>query len=256
MAIRQSTGLRNFLGAYGSYKQAFTGGRLMIYSGSQPASADDAPSGTLLVTVTLASGAWTAETRGFATTELTGGGSGSVGTLVANGIEIMGSLTNFNGSLAQTAADIVAKINAYQRLVNGLYAEVPSGAIIKVWAPLGSGTAWNTKDITAGTLTTITVTDTDFGSGVAAVAGLTFSYSGSGALTKSGTWSGVGLADGTAGWFRLVGPLTDTYASSAVLHRLDGNVSTSGANLNLASTTISTGATTTIDTFTITVPAS
>jgi hypothetical protein len=187
---------------------------------------------------------------------LTGGGAGSVGTLVANGIEIMGSLTSFNGSLAQTAADIVAKINAFQRYQNGLYAEVPSGAIIKVWAPLGSGTAWNTKDITAGTLTTITVTDTDFGSGVAAVNGLTFSYSGSGALTKSGVWSGVGLADGTAGWFRLVGPLTDTYASSTTLHRLDGNVSTSGANLNLASTTISTGATTTIDTFTITVPAS
>lgn len=255
MAIRQSTGLRNFLAAYGGYKQAFTGGKLLIYSGSQPAAADDAPTGTLLVTITLASATWTAETRGFATTELTGGGSGSVGTLVANGLEIMGSLTSFNGSLATTAADIVAKINAFQQYQKGLYAEVPSGAIIKVWAPLGSGTSWNTKDITAGTLTTITVTDTDFASGVAAVGGLTFSYSASGALTKSGTWSGVGTTAGTAGWFRLQSCLADAGTSSTTAIRLDGNVATSGANLNLASTSITVGATTTVDTFTITVPA-
>lgn len=255
MAIRQSTALRDYINSGGSYKTAFTGGVLKIYSGAQPATADTAYSGTLLVTVTLASGAWTAETRGFATCELTGGGAGSVGTLVCNGLEVMGSLTSFASTLAGTAAAIVAKVNAFQQYQHGLTAEVPSGAIIKIWAPMGSGTAWNTKDITAGTLTTITVTDTDFGSGVAAVNGLTFGASSAGVLAKSGTWSGVGLADGTAGWFRLYSCLTDAGALSTTLIRLDGNVSTSGANLNLASTTITTAATTTIDTFSITVPA-
>jgi len=131
MAIRQSTGLRNFLNNYGSYKNAFTGGKLLLYSGSQPATADTAASGTLLCTVSLGSGTWTAETQSYATCELTGGGEGSVGTLVIATFEIMGSLTAFNGSLAQTAADIAAKINAYGQKLYGIKAEVPSGAIIK-----------------------------------------------------------------------------------------------------------------------------
>jgi hypothetical protein len=255
MAIRQSTGLRNFLNNYGSYKNAFTGGKLLIYSGSQPTTADTAASGTLLVTISLGSGTWTAETPSAATVELTGGGSGSVDTLVANAIEIMGSATNFTVDLATTAAAVAAKINAYARLQYGIKAAVLSGAIITIYAPMGSGTAWNTKDITSG-VTTITKTDTDFGSGVAAAYGLTFDVSASGVLAKSGTWSGTAVADGTAGWFRLCGPLTDAQALSTTAIRLDGNISTSGANLNLASTTITTSATITIDTFTITVPAS
>jgi hypothetical protein len=255
MAIRQSTGLRNFLNNYGGYHHAFTGGKLLLYSGSQPATADAAATGTLLNTISLGSGTWTAGVRAYASTELTGGGSGSVGTLVANGLEIMGSLTAFNGTLAQTAADIAAKINVYAGTQYGISAAVLTGAVITVYAPLGSGTAWNTKDITAGTLTTITVTDTDFAAGVAQAYGLTFGISTDGVMVKSGTWSGVGVADGTAGWFRLCGCLADAQALSTTAIRLDGNVSTSGANLNLASTAISIGATTTIDTFSITVPA-
>ena len=42
MALRFSTGLRNFLQGYGSLQQAMWGGKLLIYSGSQPASADTA----------------------------------------------------------------------------------------------------------------------------------------------------------------------------------------------------------------------
>jgi hypothetical protein len=38
------------------------------------------------------------------------------------------------------------------------------------------------------------------------------------------------------------------------LVRLDGNIATSGANLNMANTAITLGATTTIDSFSITVP--
>jgi len=101
MAIRQSTGLRNFLNNYGSYKNAFTGGKLLLYSGSQPATADTAASGTLLCTVSLGSGTWTAETQSYATCELTGGGEGSVGTLVIATFEIMGSLTALLPSTSQ-----------------------------------------------------------------------------------------------------------------------------------------------------------
>lgn len=52
MAIRKSTGLVNKMMDTGSFKAIFElspGCEIAIYSGSQPAAADDAPSGTLLV---------------------------------------------------------------------------------------------------------------------------------------------------------------------------------------------------------------
>ena len=42
MTIKLSTAARNFLAAGGSYKDLFQNGRMEIYSGSQPASADAA----------------------------------------------------------------------------------------------------------------------------------------------------------------------------------------------------------------------
>jgi hypothetical protein len=54
MAIKTSTGLRNAMLATGSAKAALDGGRIDIYAGTAPASADDAVGGaTLLCTVTL-----------------------------------------------------------------------------------------------------------------------------------------------------------------------------------------------------------
>src|SRR5688572_30209971 len=111
MALRISKGLRNFLLVGGSLKHAFAGGKLLLYTGSQPADADAAVSGTLLNTYTDASGAHTAEVRSTGSVALTGGGSGSVDTLTVNSIEIMGSATAFNTSLAQTATDVCTKIN-------------------------------------------------------------------------------------------------------------------------------------------------
>lgn len=67
------------------------------------------------------------------------------------------------------------------------------------------------------------------------------------------TWSDAGLATGTAGWFRYFANDFDTGASALCF---DGAVATSGAELNLSSTAIVLGATTTIDEFEITMPAS
>lgn len=55
-------------------------------------------------------------------------------------------------------------------------------------------------------------------------------------------------ATGTATWFRIV----DSGATKTIL---DGNVSTAGANLNLNSTSITSGATVSVTSFTFTIPA-
>lgn len=73
--------------------------------------------------------------------------------------------------------------------------------------------------------------------------------------SSSETWQGDGLADGTAAWFRFYDSSNTTGASTTDC-RFDGTVGTSGADLILTSTSIVTGATTTIDTADFTLPAS
>lgn len=85
--------------------------------------------------------------------------------------------------------------------------------------------------------------------------GLTFAAAANGAVSKSGTWSFVGIAQGTAGWFRFKGNGVDEGGASTSLPRLDGSIGSSGANLNLSNINIEIGAPTTIDSFTWTQPA-
>lgn len=258
MALRLSTALRNFLLEGGAFEQAFTGGKLKIFSGSQPADADAAETGTLLVTISDNSGALTSEVQSTGSVELTGGGSGSVDTLTVNSIEIMGSSTAYNTSLAQTAADVAAKINANPK--NKLFTASVSGAVITIKAKIGLGTLPNTW-VVASTTTTITKTDTNMSGGVDSANGLKFGVSTDGVIVKDPdqTWSGAAVATATAGWFRLQGAIADAGASDATnkaLFRLDGNVGTSGANLNMTSTGIVSAATQTITEFSVTEPAS
>jgi hypothetical protein len=256
MALRFSTGFRNYLNEAGGVKQALNNGKIYIYSGSQPASADDAASGTLLAIISKSSGALTEEVQSVGSVALTGGASGSINTLTVNSISILDVTVPFNTSLTQTATDLAAAINNNPK--NLLYIAEASGATVNIKGKLGLGATPNTW-VVASTATTITKTDTDMAGGVDAVNGLTFGDSASGTLVKAAdeTWSGVGLVAGTAGWFRFEGAIADSEAAdtAGAYNRLDGNISTSGANLNMSSTTVAVGATQTISTFNLTVPA-
>jgi hypothetical protein len=87
--------------------------------------------------------------------------------------------------------------------------------------------------------------------------GLNFGAPAAGVVAKdSNAWQMTGLANGTAGWFRLMGNPVDALGSSTTLPRLDGAVSTAGGDLNLSSVNIVTGAPTTIDVWQFTLPAS
>jgi len=77
-----------------------------------------------------------------------------------------------------------------------------------------------------------------------------------GVLAKdANVWSGVGLADGTAGHFRVYdnGEIT---GASTTSKRCQGTCGTSGTDFVMSSSTIVTGATVTLDSFNITQPAS
>jgi hypothetical protein len=89
-----------------------------------------------------------------------------------------------------------------------------------------------------------------------AAAGLEFDDAVSGVIAKksSETWSGQGVATGTAGWFRLQAP-GDSEAYSTTDERIDGAIATSGAELNFSSTSIVTSAMQTISSFQLTWPS-
>lgn len=269
MAIRLSKGLRNFLLEGGSLKQAFANGKLQLYSGSQPSSADAAVTGTLLTTYTDAAGAHTNEVsaKGVVTLSVGAVSSDTVTTFTVNSLEIMGSTTAFNTSLTQTASDICDKINDNPK--NFLFKASNEGAVITITAKPGLGTLYNGKAISVGVGGNMVaaVTSTSFGSGtgggtagVDAVNGLKFGDSEAGTLVKhpDQDWEGVSVDSGTVGWFRLLGSVADAGAldEDEVYIRLDGNVATSGANLNLSSTTHTEGATQTLTTFSPSEPAS
>lgn len=85
--------------------------------------------------------------------------------------------------------------------------------------------------------------------------GLTFAAAANGAVSKSGIWSFVGIAAGTAGWFRLKANAVDGGALSTTAVRMDGSCATSGADLNISNIVIAVGAPSTCDSFVYTQPA-
>lgn len=91
--------------------------------------------------------------------------------------------------------------------------------------------------------------------------GLDFAAPAAGVMTKDSgeVWSGVGLAGAgtgtTAGWFRHCGNPDDNQGVSTTLPRIDGRISTSGAEMSLSNLTIVEGASTTIDTYSLSWPS-
>jgi len=235
----------------------FNRGTIRIYSGSQPANGDAAVTGTHLGTISVASGAVTKETRATGSIELTGGSSGSVNTVTVGGLNIIpDGAVAFNTSLNQTASDLCDAINR-----NGIMMASVSGAVVTLKGRYGTGV---TTAAVSATLTTITASYVNMGSGVAGVApvnGLILASPSAGVIAKPSNqiWSMAGIATGTAGWFRFY--TSDADDSGALVSgapyfpRLDGTVGVSGADLNLSSISIVPLMPVTVDSFSWTQPA-
>lgn len=256
MTLRYSTAARNFMAGLGSYKDAFSNGKIEIYSGAQPATADAAVTGVLLCTITNASGARTAEVLSVGNITLTAGASGSVDTLTVNGVDILGGSVAFNASLNQTAIDVVAAINRFKGNVR-YTASAPGGGVVTITAMPGTGASPN-GFVVARTTTTITTTASNMSGGVTAVNGLLFGAAASAVISKltSQNWTGVNGASGTASYFRLYGSVADAGGldAAAAFIREDGAIATSGGELTMTSTALVAAATTTISAWDRTFP--
>lgn len=257
MALKLSAALRDACNEMGSLKNVMSNCVMKWYTGAQPATAETAPTGTLACVFSNASGALTREVLAAGSVALTGGASGSVNTLTVNSLEIMGSATNFNTSLVQTATDIVTKINNNpQNLLFVASNVLGTSATITLTARPGLGALANWT--VASTTTTITKTDTNLTGGVTALNGLKWGDSVAGVLAKdpSQTWSGLALQTVSVGWFRIEAAVLDSFVTDAtgVIMRIDGSIGISGAELNMGNPAIVTGVAQRIDNFSITLP--
>lgn len=248
MAQRKSTGLVNFMADSGSARTALSNSRIFVYTGVQPATADDPVTGTLLVTVTKDAGSYTAETLPQWKFTISGA-SGSIDSVKVGGVECLSAAVNFTVDLATTAAAIADNITAHFGIPD--YRATASGAAVTITGPVGSGATLNSLSVVvAATTLTVAYNDTGetgavFTPGVTAVNGCNFQFPAvAGVISKTtDTWSGLAVATGTAGWFRIEADAADTKGSSTTFRRLDGAISTSGAEMNLSSTAITAGGT-------------
>ncbi len=87
--------------------------------------------------------------------------------------------------------------------------------------------------------------------------GLTFGNSASGTIAKTPAedWKFVGIADGTAGWFRFYPAAGNPALASSTEARIDGNIATSGGDLNISNIAVKIGVPNTVDVFHFTMPA-
>lgn len=269
MAIILSTSTVNAMGMKCSLQEIFSGGELSIWTGTGPA-VDSAAAGTRLVSCTLASATRVAEVQATAIVTIAGA-AGSIDTLTIDGYDVLGAAVAFNATLTQTAADVATQINKFASPAIKIWA-TSAAEVITLRACPGQGTKLNALAIVC---TGTTLTNTINGgsadnmgegaggstTGVAAANGLTFAEIASGVLSKSGTWSGVNAATGTAGYWRLEGcngPINAAAADATATprYRIQGTCGLSGSDMTFGSTTLTAGLTHTVDTFSITIPAS
>ena len=123
------------------------------------------------------------------------------------------------------------------------------GGVIKIFS--GSIPADGDTDEGTGTL----LLEVTVGAAVLPGGGLVLASAADGSITKVlvAVWQGVAVATGTAAWFRFYDSAETTGASTTAV-RLDGTVGTGSADLIISSTSIVTGAPTTLDTAVFTLP--
>jgi hypothetical protein len=238
---------------------------LKIYSGTAPTDADDAVTGVLLATITKASG--TVDTDKYNSGALSERSTCKHIGLTLDGdhgaADTVKITINYNsaGAVAyqytntDDAGDAFAVRDMVVRWMNKTF-----GYLMAVGGDTDDNFIWVRTRIPGDTLViadntgTITVT-VDDGIATARSNCLYFAAPSSGAMAKAAeTWSGVVATTGVAGYFRLVEP-EDDGTDSTTQRRAQGTVSTSGAELNLSSTSLVAATTLTIDTYSISIPA-
>jgi len=255
--IQLSTGAKKFLLDNAGLKDIFSDFVIKIYTGVPPNSADDGASGTLLVTITKESKTEVTKQKYQLTlNDVTAGNEYRVG--------INGNYVSYTAQTGDDKNAITAKLTSALKklcgddLDTGLHIEAKNMYLNYTITDLSSDTGSITIEsnltnykFNVSTTTNITVSEV-----VSSYNGLHFIYdSTSGMLKKdpSETWSGVCVASGIAGYFRIQ-MASDNGLQSSIMPRLQGTIGTSNADMLVTSTNFNEGATQTIDFASLDIP--
>ena len=242
MATRLSTGTRNGMLSKHSYPtKMVTGTTFAFEDGTGTGSTDRI----------------TDSGNGFVTAGYVAGDYVSVAGSTSNNISGVKVSAVAAGYLEIPAASLTTEVAGDQVIVaagsnGGSFDEIFRNCVIEVY----SGAQPATADLAeSGTkLLRITVASGAFTPG-SPTNGLNLGDAAAGITSKETgeVWSGVGLAAGTAGWFRCYSNAYVTGASETA-ERFDGLCGVGANELRLSSLSIAVGATTTVDTGTVTQP--
>jgi hypothetical protein len=165
---------------------------------------------------------------------------------------LLSAAVAWDTNVTTTAVAVAANINAKQNALN-ITADNTAG-VVNLYAPFWLGALADGLTVLS-TETTLVVTDANFSTGTTAVNGLNFKFPAvAGVLSKETTiWQGTAAATGTAGYFRFVAGGSTVSGVGGTDVRFDGSVGTSGADLNLSSTSIASASEQTISGFDINV---
>jgi len=156
---------------------------------------------------------------------------------------------------ASVAAEVFAAATTLIACAGGSLSDVMRNGVINVYS--GSQPATADAAVVGTLLVKLTVSSGAFVAG-AEGSGLEFDAAALGVISKCSeeVWSGLGLAAGTASWFRFVANPADpgTADSGYAYPRIDGTVGVSGADCTISNTQIVVDAPYTMDTFTLTFP--
>lgn len=256
---RLSTGLRNFILQEGSFREAFKDCKIIAYSGTAPASADDAYTGVVLLTLTKSSGALLTTDYGVPSRwSVTIPGTHVSGTYSVHVVYAGTSYTctyDTEATGAEGHGDNDAIARGLARKIMDLCPHVfaiAEGANSKLYVQ--SRIPGIDLDIHDGGGTVAIVT---FAEILAETAGnaLRFGIAASGSMAKTAdVWSGVVAVSGVVGYFRIVKPNDDGTLSTTQI-RAQGSAATSGAELGFSNTALVVSDTHTVDSYSITLPA-
>lgn len=258
MALKISTKMRNDLLSGKELRKTFEDAVIQIYSGAAPSTADAVYSGTLLCTISKAAAVVHTADISIAQEALILVGSHASGetfTFIDDGTNYTYTNTPDLDAIpiatawAKIINDTNPNVDAMSSGTATIYLRAKFKGVAHTWSLAGTGTSNAGTGAHALTDTIANTTNDTIRFGAAV----------DGVISKaSETWSGVAVATGTAGYFRIQNS-TDVGAEDSVnklFPRIQGTVGVSGTEMTLSNTTITSGATQTIDTATITMPAS
>lgn len=255
--VKLNTCAVNLLAGGMSFQELLSDVVMDIYSGTMPTYANDADTslgGVKLCRVTLASGAVATTDRSTPRSyEINIGSHGSGETFIYDVTVGAAALVTYSYTNTPdlTAAQIATAVALLLHRIQGLHAIAAAAADADVVVKGIPGFALTIAK-NAGATGTTTVTAID---AAARVNTLQFGRPTAGVISKTAdVWSGVNLATGVAAWGRFVWP-DDTGALVTLTQpRVQFDINTSGAVYNIGNTTLTSGATHTVQDFSLTIP--